>query len=424
MTNFLSGPKVSISRIEIFKTGTWHDRLFKDEDMQNMANNFLALKGTLVPKLKITHRADQESLAGLASYGDIVNIFAEKINDVTRLFADIDHVPVEVADWIKDKRFSERSIELFFHFKHNDKDFKDVIFAVALLGHEIPAVAGMAPVQLSKEDNVLNKKELVGVAFDIDDESSKFEIKLEEVKSNKKGGDSMEIKEIVEKLNRIEDSISNIVKMKEEEEAKFAKEADDKAKVEMKGKIESYEKQITDFKTIKEDYEKMKTSLDEAKKKNEELTLKNREGVVDAFVSSLKNDGKLIPAFEEEAKALLMSLETEEKVGTFSITDKDGKEAKAELSKFEAFKNLLSKIPKLVKFGESTFNSEGNGGDDIVDKEITVAGKTHSVSNTGLEDATQAYMKENKEVSYQDALIKISAKFKKEGKAQGLSSEE
>ena len=471
---FLEGPLVNIRGMEIFRIGKWNGREFKKEDLERMASNFRELKGQLVPKLKITHRVKQETLAGLASFGDIVNIEARESGGSLRLFADIDFVPKRVAEWIRDKRFAERSIELRFGFKSGDKTFKDVISAVALLGHEIPAVAGMEPIKLSKEDNSLETKEEVGITYSLEDETGDFEFeessfargdgrgqggsrqgdggvaicvcpecnfekehekghsmlelscpkcgaKMIGKDSVNEGGDIMELKEILEKMAKLQSTIDGIVQKQKDAEADFAKEVDAKAKKKIQDELDKYKKDLEGLETLKTDYDKMKTSLEKAEKTNTDLLQKAKEDRVENFLKDLKTSGKLLPAFEVEAKTLLLSLKEEDKLGKFSKTE-EGKTTEVELSQFEAFQSLLTKLPKLVGFKETS--PAGEGEKENVEGEIKVGDDTFKLDDVELEKEVKKYMKENEGVSYEDAVVAVSARFKKEGKEQGLLDDE
>lgn len=146
-----------LPEMEIFRAGTHNGDAFSEADLEEMAANFKALKDDLRPKLKITHAEDsnQESLAGLASYGDVMDVFVKTdAEGKKRLFAKLSRVPLEVYDWIKEGRFAERSIELYPEFKLGTKDdsptYKNVLKSIALLGHQMPAVTGMAPIKLEE----------------------------------------------------------------------------------------------------------------------------------------------------------------------------------------------------------------------------------------------------------------------------------
>lgn len=149
--------KMSLSEIpemEIFRVGTHNGDEFTEADLQEIADNFAKLKGDVRPKLKITHHEHQKSLAGLASYGDVTDVFMKEIDGENRLFAKVTNVPKEVVAFIKERRFPERSIEIYPEFKLGTKDgspvYRNVLKAIALLGQEMPAVTGMAPIMLAE----------------------------------------------------------------------------------------------------------------------------------------------------------------------------------------------------------------------------------------------------------------------------------
>lgn len=149
------GELMEIPEMEIFRAGTHNGDEFTVQDLELMASNFQKLKSELRPKLKITHSDEQESLAGLASYGDVVDVFVKKVEDGSkRLFAKLNKVPKEVYEWVKEGRFAERSIELYPEFKLGTKEnspiYKNVLKAIALLGSQMPAVTGMEPIKLEE----------------------------------------------------------------------------------------------------------------------------------------------------------------------------------------------------------------------------------------------------------------------------------
>ena len=141
--------------MEIFRAGTHNGSDFDEADLIEIAENFKLLKDEVRPKLKITHRDEQEKIGGLASYGDIVEVFLKRVDEgPQRLFARIINIPKEVLDFIKERRFPERSIEIYPSFKLGTKPdaptYNNVLKAIALLGHEMPAVTGMAPIALEE----------------------------------------------------------------------------------------------------------------------------------------------------------------------------------------------------------------------------------------------------------------------------------
>ena len=152
------GEVKEIKEMEIFRVGTHNGDDFTEDDLEEIAENFQKLKKEVRPKLKITHHGDdkdQAELAGLASYGDITDVYVrDDGNGEKRLYADLVNVPAEVVKWIEDGRFAERSIEIYPQFRlgtnGGSPTYNNVLKAIALLGHEMPAVTGMEPIKLSE----------------------------------------------------------------------------------------------------------------------------------------------------------------------------------------------------------------------------------------------------------------------------------
>lgn len=172
-----------IPEMEIFRTGTHNGEPFDDKDLQDIVDNFNALKEEVRPKLKITHREKQESLAGLASYGDVMDVFIKTVADGSkRLFARITNVPKQVMDWVRDRRFPERSIELYSKVKlgtqKDSKIYRSVLKNIALLGAEMPAVTGMEPIKLSEKISVLETVCFGEVCFPCMEEAQNYEASL------------------------------------------------------------------------------------------------------------------------------------------------------------------------------------------------------------------------------------------------------
>lgn len=190
-----------IDEMEIFRPGTHNGDDFTEDDLDEIASNFKELKDEVRPSLKITHRENQETLAGLARYGDVVEVFVKAVQDGSkRLFAKIINVPKQVMDFIKQRRFPERSIEIYPEFKLGTKEgspvFKNVLKAIALLGHEMPAVTGMAPIKLEEclecqgtvcfVESVSEKIEKLEIPDDVDSQSKILEFEFRLLESERK----------------------------------------------------------------------------------------------------------------------------------------------------------------------------------------------------------------------------------------------
>lgn len=418
LAKFLSNNLVSVRGMQIFRVGTWNGKNFTQEDLDTMVSNFNELIGQIVPKVKITHRDDQESLAGLASYGDMVRMFREGDG----LYADFERMPSEVADWVRTGRFAERSVEMYPSMTINGKRYEKIITAVSLLGHEIPAVAGMEPVKLSSEDNKVTNKEIMAVNFSYAGESSSFTI----VKD--RGGEKdMDIAQLMTKIDEMGKTIASFMKKQQDAEFEMAKSADAKALEGLKAQVAEYKAKVAELETLRGDFQKVKDALEKSQDATKAAQFKAKEVEVDSFISGLKTEGKLLPAQEAETKALLMAASMDVKVGKFKV-EKDGKTEEVELTAFEALKNTFSKMPKSVNFkevsgGSHGKNSEAEAGSFGKDKYSMPNGDDFNVCGADLDAEAKKYMQERK-VSYAEAVVAVSIKFKNENKAQGLPSDE
>jgi hypothetical protein len=303
----------------------------------------------------------------------------------------------------------------------NGQKYEKVITAVSLLGHEIPAVAGMEPVKLSSEDNKVSNKEIMAVNFSYAGENSSFTI----VKD--KGGEKdMDIAQLMKKIDEMSQTIASFIKMQQDAEIKMAQSADAKVLEGLKTQVAEYKAKVTELETLRADFQKVKDALEKAQGETKAANFKAKGVEVDSFIAGLKAEGRLLPTQEAETRALLMEASTEVKVGKFKI-EKDGKTEEVELTAFEALKNTFSKMPKSVNFKEVSGGSHGasktsGAGSFGKDKYSMPNGDDFQVSNADLDAEAQKYMQEHK-VSYEEAVIAVSAKFKSENKAQGLIEE-
>lgn len=125
----------NIKNVEIMRAGTWNGDKFTLEHIKSLAENFLKA-GYDVP-VKLGHT----KLAGAPAYGWLKNVRAQG----DRLFADFTDVPGEIVDMIRKKMFNHVSSEIYYNLTRDGKTLNRALKAVALLGAEIPAVAGLKP---------------------------------------------------------------------------------------------------------------------------------------------------------------------------------------------------------------------------------------------------------------------------------------
>jgi len=401
---------VNIEGMAWFKTGKHNGIPFSDDDLDEIVKHFKVLKGQIRPKLKITHKETQSTLAGLASYGDITNVFSrivtEVIDGVTSkvktLFVDIANVPSQVKDWIKDRRFPERSGEIWTRIDVGGKVFKNVLRNVSLLGHEAPAVPGLEPVKAQDQDG-----EFVCIAMNFTGDEE-IVLATEEPKPDEGGENTVETKEMGEKLEAKIEAI-------ETEKVEMAEKI---AKLENQSDAEKAEKTRVALKEEAVKLEQVQKEADENKAAKDELaTLKaqNRKDDIASKVESWKKDGHLLPKEEAIATALMESFE--DKVIKLSVPNgddqKDIESTQADLL------DALLKERKLSSFEEITVTGDG----DVDDKKK--AGSTNLVADlkvfekdgtkvpvgfegdAELEEKIAKYQKDNEGVSYGDAMIAV-----------------
>ncbi|MBT6053037.1 MAG: hypothetical protein HOG49_40060 [Candidatus Scalindua sp.] len=414
---------VNISDMEVFKEGTHNGHKFTPEDIDGIVSNFNTLKNQLTPKVKISHGVKQESIAGLASYGDVTKVVSKSVDGIRKIFVDLTNVPDQVAQWIKDRRFGERSVEIFPNIKIGGKNFKNVLAKVALLGHQIPAVAGMSPVTVNL--SIDNEFEESGIEIESSDVAECFEYTLE-------GKDNIVIfnSESEGKLDKkVLDEIASLQTQMKGLEGKLTTDEGKQMFNDLKTKLESFEKRVEASETGKKsaeenaiklsaDNEKLTGEVDSYKKKEEDAMVKLKAEKTSNFVADLKKNGKITPAVEEELTMFLNSLDDSDEALEFTTKLQGGGDVKQKFTRLETAKRILSRLSKVVEFGElaggdtDLENPEGGKLDNFVE----IQGTTYQVDGLAEEKAIQQYMVENKVGELEATRVILDAKEKRENK--------
>lgn len=426
---------VSINRMEIFRAGKWNGIEFTEADLYAMERNFNHLQNVVRPKVKITHNENQESLAGLASYGDVVSIYTDKVAGEVRLYANIERVPEEVAEWIRDGRFSERSVEMWLVKEIEGTTYRNVIFAVSLLGHEIPAVSGMSKV-LAKDkdgkkvvdisDNGKVPEGMMALSFSFDDSGTlKFEIPRVE-NNPTRGGDKMTLEQQIAKMQeRIQalETTNRDLELKMKDQAHAGELSRFKSELEAnKATIEELKQFKVQAETMAAENKVLKQKAEQAEAKELEATKKAFSQKVDAVIEKFKKSGKIVPALEAKAREFLLSLSDAAKVASFS-EEREGKSIKVEYTQFALFESILESLPKMVEFGELGATGEEEEDDEEEEtagvgggtqKRIKHGGESFSVKNDDLSTRARKIMERDK-CTFSDALGKASAELKQKG---------
>lgn len=128
-----------LNNVEIFRTGTWNGDKYTVRDLDDIVDSF-SKQGFQVP-IKLGHKEE----SGDKAFGWVKGI--RRIGD--KLIADFGDLSENVYNAIKSRSFDSVSSEIFFNLKRGTDVFRRALKAVALLGAEIPAVAGLKPLRES-----------------------------------------------------------------------------------------------------------------------------------------------------------------------------------------------------------------------------------------------------------------------------------
>lgn len=126
-----------IRGVEIFRSGKWNGDSYSNADLDEMVAAFPRVG--FDPPVKLGH----DKTVGGRAFGWVRNL--RRIGD--KLVADLHDVPAEVFRVIKQRGLDTVSSEIFWNFKRGGALYRRVLKGVALLGAEIPAVAGLAPLR-------------------------------------------------------------------------------------------------------------------------------------------------------------------------------------------------------------------------------------------------------------------------------------
>lgn len=127
----------TLEGVEIFATGVHNGDTFTETDLDSIVEAFNALD--YKPPLKQGHRKD---IPGEPALGYVSNL--RRMG--TKLVSDFVHIPTVVMDALKRKSYDRVSSEIYFDLKRGNTTHRRALKAVALLGADIPAVAGLAPI--------------------------------------------------------------------------------------------------------------------------------------------------------------------------------------------------------------------------------------------------------------------------------------
>ena len=275
-----------IKGVEIMRTGTFtpggaaagRKVTIGTDELDAMVASFEALTpiGGFTPVLKLGH-AEAQKFMGQTSGAPNLGIVDKIFREGEKVLANFLNVPDAVVDLIRQKRFSNVSVEVVPNLEFDGKKFSQVLTAVALLGAELPAVKGL--------------KELAATLFT---EVEVTPIQADNIVSYEQETEPMTVTYTQEQHDAlVEAAVSKAV---------------DAAKVEY---AETAERLTAERDEAVEAVKTVKTSF-------AEYTDKVANAEAETMVDSAIKDGKLLPKQKDAAMAFMSNL-----TGTVTFGDED-----------------------------------------------------------------------------------------------------
>ncbi len=394
--------------IEIFQAGKWKDVVYNLDDLDEIAANFIKLRESIKPPVKLGHNKEQELLKkdGWPAAGWIMKL--KRVGD--KLVADINDVPRKIARIINNRGYARISSEIYTNLQDSQgTKHGKVLKAIAFLGGDIPHLKNLDDI-VAQYDASLLDNEYRSVIFMADDpkkdvtkEETKTEEKEEEV-TDETIDDTEEKKE--DEKKSVDDKKED---EEEEEEAKTKEEVKDETKTDDTTKLSddtvtklaAQDELIAEMKAEA----KIRGQVVEAMQKEMQAQKSEKEHMADEqFLSGLTEEGAFPPAMKNRALALMSELRKSDQV-ELKYTEEDS-ETPITTSPLELFQDMLSEWPKGMSFKETA------GGADVTHPKSTdgsvVSKEGYPVEGGDLVKKIKTYMDENEGVEFEEAYIAVS----------------
>jgi len=332
-----------IKGVHVFSSGTWNGDQYTTEDLDEMIRAFNNTNKTVPPYLKLGHNDKQDLLSnsGMPAAGWVERLYRSG----DKLYADFTDIPEKIYDLIEKRAYRKVSCEIYLDVKLEDKSYKYLIGAIALLGAETPGVMNL--------DDILN---LYGFAAST-------------VKTYKETFENNQLK-----IYSLDCTQEDGAMPKTESEIKLELEMQ-----EAKTKLAETEAENKKFKADLEAAEKAKADLEksQAEKEKELLDIKTKlfETDLEGKLDQLQNEKLMTPSQRQYVKALMG---TEKKEYGFKEGDKE-----VQLSKFDVLKKLfeLNKKVEDVNTEESTTDEKPEGKTSkVLHEKIEKYAKEHKIT--------------------------------------------
>lgn len=216
----------NIEGVEIFSAGTWNGDEYTVADLDEMVKAYQETSQTCRPYLKLGHDDEQKLLQsdGLPAAGWIGNLYRKG----EKLVADFCDIPEKIYQLIENKAYRNVSSEIYWDIEMDDRSYKRMLAAVALLGADMPAVTNLNDILAQyklKFKNIGNQKN--------------YTLEVAELVQSKKKG--------AKEMPTIEELELEVAKFKADIEAKDKELADSKAQIEeVSAKNKEYTTQLAE----------------------------------------------------------------------------------------------------------------------------------------------------------------------------------
>ena len=321
----------AIKGVEIFKTGTHNGDEYTEQDLDAMVGAFGKLD--FKPALKVGHTKDAP---GAPAYGWVQNLRREG----QKLLADFTDMHDSVVDALRKRSYDRVSSEIYFNLKRAGQTFPRALKAVALLGAEVPAVAGLTPMHKmqfaapGEFDSLAEHEQELQIADRALLESMSTRLtELATIINEQKELDTMTIKELNAKIKELTEKLAAVTSGDED--------GKDEKLVEIKAELKALSEQAAALADLDSGDEKSRKELEASNKRIAELEANERRRNVADRVATLK-----VPAFKPAVTALYgYALEhAAVKVKVYSAPDKDGKVTETERTLAEIADTIVADI--------------------------------------------------------------------------------
>lgn len=332
-----------LRKVPIFSVGTWNGLTFKEDDLDDIVQNFENLREVHKVPLKLGHNDKQPMTDGQPALGWVENL--KRQGD--KLVADFSDVPRILRNAIKAKRFRTVSIELLMGVKRGDSVLRHVLDAVAILGADQPAVNNLGDL-----DQFLATRSM---QFDDAGHRVTFGTFAGNLKST--GDRKMDEKEVQALVD------AAVAKFTKAFEAQTAEKDEQIAR--LAKRVKELEAQETELK-----------SLREFKASSEQATLKDKREMANQILEEAVRKDVILPA-QRERFAKMYGLDDDDRLADLDLAD------------FRA--TFASGKDKESGKGSTGFHKEDTG-------------SRHSDARAELDRRVKEYQANHPDVKYIDAL--------------------